>query len=82
MQTSIGAFTVWLKKPAAAYELSVMPFNLSLVPASEKKSYSPKELRSINLVAIPWEEKNITAGDEIIISTKKYHKNMVPRQLL
>ena len=37
---------------------------------------------SINLVAYSWGRKNITAGDEIIISTMEHHSNIVPWQLL
>jgi cysteine desulfurase / selenocysteine lyase len=37
---------------------------------------------SINLVAYSWGRKNISAGDEIIISTMEHHSNIVPWQLL
>ena len=37
---------------------------------------------SINLVASSWGRKNITAGDEIIISAMEHHSNIVPWQLL
>jgi cysteine desulfurase / selenocysteine lyase len=36
----------------------------------------------INLVAYSWGRKNITAGDEIIISNMEHHSNFVPWQLL
>lgn len=36
----------------------------------------------INLVAYTWGRQNITAGDEIIISTIEHHSNIVPWQLL
>lgn len=37
---------------------------------------------SINLVAATWGRANITAGDEIIISTMEHHSNIVPWQLV
>lgn len=37
---------------------------------------------SINLVASSWGRKNISAGDEIIITAMEHHSNIVPWQLL
>ncbi len=37
---------------------------------------------SINLVAYTWGRQNISAGDEIIISTMEHHSNIVPWQVL
>jgi cysteine desulfurase/selenocysteine lyase len=37
---------------------------------------------SINLVAHTWGRQNITANDEIIISTLEHHSNIVPWQIL
>ncbi len=37
---------------------------------------------SINLVASTWGRKNISAGDEIIISAMEHHSNIVPWQML
>lgn len=37
---------------------------------------------SINLVASTWARKNISEGDEIIISTMEHHSNIVPWQLV
>jgi cysteine desulfurase/selenocysteine lyase len=37
---------------------------------------------SINLVARTWGEKNLKAGDEILISHLEHHSNIVPWQLL
>ncbi len=37
---------------------------------------------SINLVAYTWGRKNISAGDEIIISEMEHHSNIVPWQIL
>lgn len=37
---------------------------------------------SINLVASSWGRKNISAGDEIIISAMEHHSNIVPWQML
>src|SRR5687767_1819720 len=36
----------------------------------------------INLVAYTWGRRNITAGDEIIISEMEHHSNIVPWQIL
>jgi cysteine desulfurase/selenocysteine lyase len=36
----------------------------------------------INLVAYAWGRKNISAGDEIIISSMEHHSNIVPWQIL
>ncbi|MBM77532.1 MAG: cysteine desulfurase CsdA [Crocinitomicaceae bacterium] len=36
----------------------------------------------INLVANSWGQKNITKGDEILISTMEHHSNIVPWQML
>lgn len=37
---------------------------------------------SINLVAATWGRKNISAGDEIIVSAMEHHSNIVPWQML
>ena len=37
---------------------------------------------SINLVAAAWGRKNISKGDELIISTMEHHSNIVPWQML
>ncbi len=37
---------------------------------------------SINLVAASWGRKNLSKGDEIIISTMEHHSNIVPWQLI
>lgn len=37
---------------------------------------------SINLVAFTWGRQNISAGDDIIISTMEHHSNIVPWQIL
>jgi len=37
---------------------------------------------SINLVASSWGRKNISAGDEIIITAMEHHSNIVPWQML
>jgi cysteine desulfurase / selenocysteine lyase len=37
---------------------------------------------SINLVAATWGRKNVSAGDEIIISAMEHHSNIVPWQIL
>jgi len=37
---------------------------------------------AINLVAASWGRTNLTAGDEIIISTMEHHANIVPWQML
>ena len=37
---------------------------------------------AVNLVAQTWGRKNISAGDEIILSEMEHHANIVPWQLL
>ncbi|MCX6274701.1 MAG: aminotransferase class V-fold PLP-dependent enzyme, partial [Bacteroidetes bacterium] len=37
---------------------------------------------SINLVAATWGRKNISSGDEIIVSAMEHHSNIVPWQML
>ena len=36
----------------------------------------------VNLVASSWGRKNVTAGDEIIVSAMEHHCNIVPWQML
>jgi len=51
--------------------------------ASEKEIiFTRGTTEGINLVASSWGRKNISAGDEIIISAMEHHSNIVPWQLL
>ncbi|MBI4232629.1 cysteine desulfurase [Candidatus Peregrinibacteria bacterium] len=67
----------------AAYE------NSRLETAKFINAHSPEEIiftrnatESINLVAYTWAEKNIQAGDEILVSALEHHSNFVPWQQL
>jgi cysteine desulfurase / selenocysteine lyase len=56
----------------------------SFIGASSREEiiFTKGTTESINLVAYCWGRKNITAGDEIIISNMEHHSNFVPWQLL
>lgn len=51
-------------------------------PSREEIIFTRGTTESINLVAYTWGRQNITAGDEIIISTMEHHSNIVPWQVL
>lgn len=51
-------------------------------PAREQIIFTRGTTESINLVAYTWGRQNISAGDEIIISTIEHHSNIVPWQML
>jgi cysteine desulfurase/selenocysteine lyase len=71
------------EEATAAYELSRDAVQ-SFIGARfrEEIIFTKGTTESINLVAYSWGRKNITAGDEIIISTMEHHSNIVPWQLL
>jgi cysteine desulfurase/selenocysteine lyase len=48
----------------------------------EEVIFTKGTTESINLVARTWGEKNLKAGDEILISHLEHHSNIVPWQLL
>jgi cysteine desulfurase / selenocysteine lyase len=56
----------------------------SFIGASSREEiiFTRGTTEGINLVAYSWGRKNITAGDEIIISNMEHHSNFVPWQLL
>src|SRR5690606_30499049 len=55
-----------------------------MLNASEREEiiFTRGATEGINLVAYTWGRKNISAGDEIIISTMEHHSNIVPWQIL
>ena len=55
-----------------------------LLHASSEKEiiFTGGTTASINLVAATWGRKNISAGDEIIVSAMEHHSNIVPWQML
>jgi len=71
------------EEATAAYELSRDTVQ-SFIGARSREEiiFTKGTTESINLVAYAWGRKNITAGDEIIISTMEHHSNIVPWQLL
>ena len=50
--------------------------------AHEEIIFTRGTTEAINLVVSSWGRKNISEGDEIIISTMEHHSNIVPWQLL
>ncbi len=50
--------------------------------AREEIIFTRGTTEGINLVAYTWGRQNISAGDEIIISTMEHHSNIVPWQVL
>lgn len=50
--------------------------------SSEEIIFTRNATESINLVAYSWAEKNIQAGDEILVSAVEHHSNFVPWQQL
>ena len=50
--------------------------------SSDEIIFTRGTTESINLVAYTWGRKNISAGDEIIISEMEHHSNIVPWQIL
>ncbi len=71
------------EEATASYELSRDAVQ-SFIGARSREEiiFTKGTTESINLVAYSWGRKNITAGDEIIISTMEHHSNIVPWQLL
>ncbi len=51
-------------------------------PGKDELIFVRGTTEAINLVAGSWGRKNITAGDEIIISALEHHSNIVPWQML
>ncbi|SKA14662.1 cysteine desulfurase [Sediminibacterium ginsengisoli] len=51
-------------------------------PSREEVIFTKGTTEGINLVAATWGRKEISAGDEIIISAMEHHSNIVPWQVL
>lgn len=51
-------------------------------PSPQSVVFTRGTTESINLVANSWGRKNITAGDEIILTEMEHHSNLVPWQIL
>ena len=49
-------------------------------PSSETVIWTRNTSESINLVAFTWGEKNISSGDNIVITPMEHHSNIVPWQ--
>ena len=54
------------------------------IGAKEERSvlFTNNTTESINLVASSWGQKNVKAGDEILLTQMEHHSNIVPWQLL
>ncbi|MFZ0389365.1 MAG: cysteine desulfurase [Calditrichia bacterium] len=66
-----------------AYELSRKTVARLINAASVREIvYTRGTTESINLVASAWGNKNISEGDEILLSEMEHHSNLVPWQLL
>lgn len=71
------------EEATAAYEstrVTVRKFINASLP--EEIIFTRGATEGINLVAYTWGRKNISAGDEIIISGMEHHSNIVPWQML
>ena len=71
------------EEATAAYEstrVTVKSFINAAFP--EEIIFTRGATEGINLVAYTWGRKNISAGDEIIISGMEHHSNIVPWQIL
>lgn len=71
------------EEATAAYELTrvtVQHFINASLP--EEIIFTRGATEGINLIAYTWGRKNITTGDEIIISEMEHHSNIVPWQIL
>lgn len=58
------------------------PCAISSVRAARRKSFVRGATEGINLVAQSWGRKNLTAGDEILITHLEHHANIVPWQIV
>lgn len=71
------------EKATAAYEAARVKVQKFLNAADSKEIiFTRGATEGINLVAQTWGRKNVTAGDEIIISAMEHHSNIVPWQML
>ncbi len=71
------------QKASDAYDKARVKVKDFIGAASEKEIVFTKgTTESINLVAASWGRKNISAGDEVIVSGMEHHSNIVPWQLL
>ena len=71
------------QKASQAFDDVRIKIQQLLHAASEREIiFTRGTTESINLVASTWGRKNITAGDEIIISAMEHHSNIVPWQML
>src|SRR5665213_2467417 len=71
------------EEATAAYEASRKTVQEFInAPSSEEIIFTRGTTEGINLVAYTWGRKNISEGDEIIISTMEHHSNIVPWQIL
>jgi len=70
-------------KASQAYDNTRIKVQRFINAASEKEIiFTRGTTESINLVASSWGRKNISEGDEIIISAMEHHSNIVPWQIL
>ncbi len=51
-------------------------------PGPETVVFTRNTTESINLVAYAWGRKNVSEGDEIVLSVTEHHSNIVPWQVL
>jgi cysteine desulfurase/selenocysteine lyase len=71
------------QKATQAYDETRIKVQQFIKAKSEKEIiFTRGTTESINLVASSWGRKNISEGDEIIISAMEHHSNIVPWQIL
>lgn len=70
-------------KASQAYDETRIKVQEFIHASSEKEIiFTRGTTEAINLVAASWGRKNVSEGDEIIISAMEHHSNIVPWQLL
>jgi cysteine desulfurase/selenocysteine lyase len=71
------------QKASRAYDDARVKMQKFIHAGSEREIiFTRGTTESINLVASSWGRKNISCGDEIIISEMEHHSNIVPWQML
>jgi cysteine desulfurase/selenocysteine lyase len=77
-----GIYTIG-EKATAAYEAArVKTARFINAPDSHEIVFTRNATEAINLVAYSWGRRNISRGDQIILTEMEHHANLVPWQLL
>src|SRR5687767_11782220 len=77
-----GIYTIG-EKATAAYEAARVKLARFInAPDSHEVVFARNATEAINLVAYSWGRRNISRGDQIVLTEMEHHANLVPWQLL